>query len=323
MDAAAGVLFATLESMKIGEPTVFDNLAVLPFAAGKNAPPAYLRFAEAAETGFFHVTEVSAHGSVSELTVVNELDRPVLMLDGDELVGAKQNRVLNVTVLVAGKTTTTVPVSCVEQGRWHSESRTFRDGKETLFAEARAAKMEQVNRAMAEGGGWRSEQGMVWDAIAAKQERMRAPSSTHAVDSVYARHRPQLERFEAAFTARPGDVGAVFAIDGRPVGCELFDASKTYADYLPRLVRSYALDAIEAEQPVSAVPSGQSVEGFLYNVRGAATTVYRAVGLGDEVRLQGLDLAGAALVAGGTVVHLCVFGTQDRRRRRAESCSVH
>jgi hypothetical protein len=45
-------------------------------------------------------------------------DRPALLIDGEHLEGAKQNRVLNVTVLVAARRDTVVPVSCVEQGRW-------------------------------------------------------------------------------------------------------------------------------------------------------------------------------------------------------------
>jgi hypothetical protein len=62
--------------------------------------------------------EVSRGGSVPELKVVNKSDRMLLILDGEGLVGAKQNRIVNTTILIAGNTTTVIPVSCVEQGRW-------------------------------------------------------------------------------------------------------------------------------------------------------------------------------------------------------------
>jgi hypothetical protein len=44
---------------------------------------------------------VSEGGSVPHLLFINDAMRPVLLLDGEELVGAKQNRVLNLTVLAA------------------------------------------------------------------------------------------------------------------------------------------------------------------------------------------------------------------------------
>jgi len=55
---------------------------------------------------------------VPELKVISQSDRPILLLDGEELVGAKQNRVLNTTILLREKAETNIQVSCVEQGRW-------------------------------------------------------------------------------------------------------------------------------------------------------------------------------------------------------------
>jgi hypothetical protein len=46
-----------------------------------------------------------------------------LLLDGEQLVGAKQNRIPNMIVLVAAQTEVTIPVSCVEQGRWGYQAR--------------------------------------------------------------------------------------------------------------------------------------------------------------------------------------------------------
>ena len=64
-------------------------------------------------------------GSVPELLVENMGDIRVLFIEGEELVGAKQNRILNTSILVAAKSKTKIPVSCVEQGRWGYKSKFF------------------------------------------------------------------------------------------------------------------------------------------------------------------------------------------------------
>lgn len=71
-----------------------------------------------------HIVLLGCYG-VPHLRLVNKALRPVLIVEREILVGAKQNRVVNVTTLVAAKPTFTLPVSCVEQDRWHSRSRSF------------------------------------------------------------------------------------------------------------------------------------------------------------------------------------------------------
>jgi hypothetical protein len=62
----------------------------------------------------FENTEVSAGGHVPELKVVNKGETPVLLLDGEELAGARPNRALNTTILVRGHSETIIPVTCTE-----------------------------------------------------------------------------------------------------------------------------------------------------------------------------------------------------------------
>jgi hypothetical protein len=105
------------------------------------------------------VTEVSEAGSVPFLQVANGADRPLLLLDGEELIGAKQNRILNTTVLVAAHTEVTIPVSCVVQGRWGYRGRQFRPGDASLYASLRAQKAAHVSQSVRAGRGHRADQG--------------------------------------------------------------------------------------------------------------------------------------------------------------------
>ena len=95
---------------------VSGPLTLIPLVGGRAAPP-YLTAAEALAAGTLSIGEVGG-GSVPQLVLKNAGTLPVLLLDGEHLEGAMQNRVLNATVLAAPEHETVIPVSCVEQGRW-------------------------------------------------------------------------------------------------------------------------------------------------------------------------------------------------------------
>jgi len=88
-----------LATILTGEPVTHGALAVIPLLAPNLDDPDWLTLEEAGARA--RVTEVSEADSVPFLQVPNGADRPLLLLDGEELLGAKQNRILNATVLVA------------------------------------------------------------------------------------------------------------------------------------------------------------------------------------------------------------------------------
>lgn len=75
----------------LGTPVQFENLTMHPLLAEDGGDPDYLTLDEALDSGTARVTEVSEAGSVPELRFDNGGDRRVLLLDGEELVGEKQN----------------------------------------------------------------------------------------------------------------------------------------------------------------------------------------------------------------------------------------
>jgi hypothetical protein len=100
-----------------GTPTEYRNLTIFPLIDESGKEPDYLTLDEALAQKCAKITELSESGSVPELRFVNESDKRVLLLDGEELVGAKQNRILNLRILVPAGKTLVIPVSCVEAGR--------------------------------------------------------------------------------------------------------------------------------------------------------------------------------------------------------------
>ncbi len=111
-------LRSTLERLTCGPAQYFRGLTVVPVMAPEVAPgpPTYLTLDRALGESFGRVGEVSAEGQVPELLFSNDGELPVLLLDGEEVVGAKQNRIVNLTILAPGRSSIVIPVSCVVNG---------------------------------------------------------------------------------------------------------------------------------------------------------------------------------------------------------------
>lgn len=300
-----------LESIQVEEPTTFRNLTVFPIIGRNGSPPDYLTLDEALAEQSAHLTEVSEGGSVPELRFVNDAGMAVFLLDGEELIGAKQNRVLNVSILIAAKQSVVIPVSCVEQGRWGRQSFEFRSSPRAHYAAGRAIKMAAVSRSMNASGQRYSDQNEIWNDIGTKLSRLQSRSSTHAMNAMFEDQSLCLNEFVGAFTPTDDQVGAVFAINGRVVGLELFDSPATCRKLMAKLIRSYGLDAIDSRDAKTTLESG-SAERFVSEVAATQQQTFGAVGEGQDVRLSGPELVGAALVARDRVIHLCAFRTSDR-----------
>jgi ARG/rhodanese/phosphatase superfamily protein len=305
-----------LKDARLGEPRAHANLAVFPLWAPASVDRPYMTLEEGLSSGRVRVTEVSREGSVPELCLVNEADRPVLLLDGEELRGAKQNRVLNLTILAPAGKTIVVPVSCVEQGRWAHRSEAFSSSNHVLYARSRAANAAVVTDSLGSMGRAVSDQGAVWDSIDEKMHRLGTSSATRAMEDIYLARSGKIDEFVASLRPEPEQTGVVFALNAKVAGLELFDHPDAFASSFPKLVRSWALDAIEDSPDEGAVPSADAARAFLEMVAEAEMQSFAAVGQGTDVRLSAAQVTGGAVVDGGRVMHLIAFRREDEQRNR-------
>ena len=302
---------SALSHLSLGQPQAFANMALFPLIATHAEAPDYLVLEEALKSNVGHITEISEGGSVPELAFENNAPARVLLVDGEELIGARQNRVLNISILVPAGKKLTIPVSCCEQGRWgYTGSRRFSSSDSALFARAKAKKMLRVSESMRSSGDRRSDQGEIWDDIAMKSASLGVRSGTSAMADVYIQQRENLERYVTAFRLEPDQTGAVVAVDGKVVGLELFDSPATFARFFQKVLRSFALDAIDVRQPVAGVPAAEIARDFIAHLMASSAETFAALGDGEDVRLQGTDVVAGALVADGRVRHLAGFRTE-------------
>lgn len=299
---------SALSKLRIGEPQLSGTLAAFPLFPEQASPMDYLLLDDALEGDLAQVTEISHSGSVPELAFENRSGRRVLLVDGDELIGARQNRIVNITILVGAGMKLVIPVSCVEQGRWSYRSARFSTAARSLFASAKAKKMAQVSDALRHTGSRASDQGAIWSDIRSKLSERQVASGTSAMADLYDAVEPDLERAARDIVVQPGQSGAVFARGQQVVGLELFDSPEAFARCLPKMVRAYAMDAdSDAPGVVDVGAALADVRRFLAEMVAATAEKYAALGEGEDFRFTGDSLAGGALVDGERVVHVAAY----------------
>jgi len=233
-----------LQSVQFGEAQTYKNITILPLIAPADGTFQYRTLGEALASWDIAITEVSAAGSVPDLMVVNRANKPVLLIDGEELAGAKQNRVLNTSILIKEVSETRIPVSCTEQGRWSYASQAFSESGHVMAYKSRSKKTRSVHQSLESCGAPKSDQGEVWHGIAELQAHAGAPSPTSAMSDVYKAREDDLRQCDEVFKPVANQIGLLAFIGGKPAGLDLVSLTSAYAKLHPKLVRSYALEAL-------------------------------------------------------------------------------
>jgi hypothetical protein len=305
-------ILSFLNDCEVGKKQTCCNLTLFPVLYPEAIEPYYLTLEQAIESGLLTVTEVDDAGNVNRLKLTNKGSKPILLIEGEELRGAKQNRIVNASFLIAGKTTTTIPVSCVEERRWQYDSPKFSAGKKVMHASLRREAQSSMCDSLSRGSGHRSDQSRIWANIAEKSQRMKVESPTMAMADVFDHFEDELSVFNEAFDAVEDQVGALFAIDGAVVGMECFASGETFKLFFDKLIKSYAMDAIESDQAKTVLSVPPSKAGaYIESLQKAEGKRHPRVSLGATVSFQSRIALGTALVDDDTVLHLSAFKKAD------------
>ena len=206
---------AALSRHRLGRCQRYKNLSVFPLLAPTGRAASYDLLDSAIAAGAASVAEISEGGSVPELAFHNRGGRPVLLVDGEELSGARQNRILNITILADAGSELRIPVSCVERGRWAYRQRHFDSSERILFGAARRAKASAVSQSMRHRGAASGDQGEIWQMIEERFRSGNSNSDTDAMSDLYAAEQLRLDACQQEFEWQPRQAGAVFAMCAR------------------------------------------------------------------------------------------------------------
>ena len=289
----------------VTEPDVCGALAIFPLI-GPVPTLEYLSFAQARENGAT-VTELECGASVRDLAIENPGNLPVLLFEGEEVLGAQQNRTFDVSVVVPAHSKLQAPVSCVEAGRWdgsrHAES--FEPAAQAAYPSLRRMKSGQVRSQLERDALPCADQSAVWAEVSSKSERHGAASRTGAMSDIYEHRRERLDEMCSAMRMYCSQTGMLVAIGGAVAVLDRVSQPDVLDSLFRPLVQGYALDALES--PSADPPTRDEARATLEQMLACRVTEYDGIGLGRDARVADNGVTGAGVVVADELVQLSVF----------------
>lgn len=294
-------------SLKVGAPRRVGALDVVPLVRSGDGEAPFLPSHQAIAAGLLEVLEKDG-GVVQELLARSRADRPVVIIEGETLIGAKQNRMVAHTVVVAPGATVVVPVGCMERGRWRHETASFRSGRGMSDYRMRAAAKFAARTSREHGYGVRLDQSRLWDQVDHELARENVASPTADYDEVMER------RDDAAAALRDvapaaGQVGVLVMHEGRLVGLEVVGHPDAWRGVSERVLWSY-LPALSDPDLVRHARSRQArpdPDAWLRELSSATVRPQPAVGMGEDLDIRADGLMGSGVWLGAAPAHVSVF----------------
>ena len=296
-------LTRALHSIEISRPVSHGLLHIFPLLGGTCEEGDISLLEDALWAGTLRLEEMHESGGMPEFRVVNGGGKRVLLLEGDELIGARQIRVVNSSVLVPAGSEIVLPVSCVGRGRWSYRSRAF--SQETDSPPLALRRPESRTAYDFPGRGHRSDQGGVWRGVALKARLHGAAPPTYALQESHLSG--SLDPFEKLARELPrGTSGVVVAIGERLALLEVLAGPCTFARTFRKLLSGYEFESVGLDRPYGT-PDTPAVRGFIEAAAKAAQEEHRAVGAGRDVRFEAEGISGYALLGERSVLHAAAF----------------
>lgn len=300
------------QPLELGDPVVSGPLTVFP-VFGPEPRQNYISLKDAMARGL-SVKELPGGGSVRDLVVNNPGRHNVLIFEGEEVLGAQQNRTFDIGILLAAGSREVVPVSCVEAGRWDgSRNREeFTASPQTAHPKMRGEKVKQSNRARMSGVEARADQGMVWEQVSERAAELGTQSPTGALHHAYESRRDRLREITGPIDLVENQIGSVCVIGGEVRAVDVVSRPEVFADLHPALLQGYALDAIVSPDSSGEV-SVEEVAAFIEQAGETRILEGDGIGLGRDFRFESPELVGAGVISGEELIQLSVFPGDNQR----------
>ena len=290
--AAAGM---PLHDYKVLPPITRENLSLFPIVGGTGSNTArLLTLDEGLRSGTVIVTEAGSlqglvrpgtryrqysGAEVNKLVLVNNSDRPLLLLAGEVVTGGKQDRVIGVDRIVLPKSEPIdLSVFCVEPGRWVASSEHF-SSMSSAMAQPSVRLPAMALR----------DQHQVWANVASANAGIAAaapmagsvaggPAGRGTTSYAKVMQNPEVEKKVASVASnydgllhelrKVGATGVVVAVNGNITWADVFASTDLLERYWQKLIRSYAAESLTAARLSGVDADQKSAQAFIDRLQG-------------------------------------------------------
>jgi hypothetical protein len=261
---------------KLENPIVYKNLTIFPVTSDQTESTIdFITLEQGLKSGTVTVTEIGGGGGqrggaeVNRLIVTNKSGKNLVLIGGEIVLGGKQDRIVgHDCVIEASNAPQPIDVFCVEHGRWQfGRSRSGANSGEGAglvgFAPGAIAAPNLREKAQA-----KKDQQAVWEEVTITASQNAVESATGTLGRVFEDKRvnSRLSEFARAFREKLNGkniVGAVVAINGEVVSADVFANGSLFQAYWPKLLKSFALQAVSSGSRVKRDASAIAAEAFL------------------------------------------------------------
>ncbi len=241
-----GWIAGMLEGLRFGKAERCGSVWLVPLGRpgeggegqGHGKGPGYRPMPEAMARGELLVTEVPPAGEVSRVHVQNRGELPVLMLEGEEWSGGKQNRVMTTSVMLASGADARVAVACSEPGRWHYHGAGTGPALGDSGAVAPIGLRREMRLARGVGAAGEPDQDAIQAAAWRGLEGWRARMGTgRTLAEWQAQEASRWDAAEQRVAWVPGQVGWLVAVDGEWVALEVVSRPAAWRRWHGKMLR--------------------------------------------------------------------------------------
>lgn len=295
-----------LNGIEIGEQIHSNGFSIVPLYNRNLLEKRILLLNQAMEQQVIQVEETSDSGDVQTIVVKNLCDDLILIPEGDIVIGAKQNRVVNITILLAARSRLKIPVSCVEQGRW-------RFGSSKVFNKAykappslRGKNMKFVKESRESNRGYEGNQGAVWSEVHYCLESASTLSETDSLTDSYEKNQEMLFQHRQKLERPKDAAGLIFLNHGQPLGLDIYATPEMLELAWERLIDSYVSEALFNRKVDEKRHTVEPVE-MLNLLKEQLFPIPETIGLGQRFELEKSQVEGSCLIHGTNLCHSSAF----------------